>query len=79
MKNIKVMLAALDRGELSEIWLRDTLAQRLMIMRQKRRELEQLERSIEETLSQPLEAALRTSDIKDLARWMQSASPEKIE
>ena len=47
LKNIKELLAALDRGDLSEIWLRDTLEQRLRIMRQKRRELEQLERSID--------------------------------
>lgn len=73
LKNIKEILAALDRGEVSDIWIRDTLEQRLRIIRQERWELTRLERFIEETLSQSSEMPLRTTDIKGLVHWLQSA------
>jgi DNA-binding transcriptional MerR regulator len=73
LKNIKAMFVALDKGELSETWIRGTLERRLRIIRQERWELEQIERSIEETLSRSFDVPLRTSDMQGLARWLQSA------
>lgn len=72
LKDIKKMLGALERGELSERWIRITLDKRLSSTRQKRQALERLERSIERTLKRHLAAPVPVTDLDSLTVWMRS-------
>lgn len=73
LKDIKKMLVALDRGELSEHWIRLTLDRRLSSTRQKLQALLRLERSIEQTLRRHLTAPPPVTDLDSLTSWMRSA------
>jgi DNA-binding transcriptional MerR regulator len=72
LKDIKEMLVALDRGELSEHWILDTLHRRLSSTQQKLHSLQRLERSIERTLKQHLKAPPPVTDLSSLTGWMRS-------
>ena len=73
LKDIKAMLVALDRGELSEHWIRIRLDRRLSSTRQKLRALQQLELCIEQTLKRHLTAPPPVTDLDSLISWMRCA------
>jgi DNA-binding transcriptional MerR regulator len=72
LRDIKEMLVALDRGELSENWIRITLDKRLSSTRQKLQMLQRLERCIELTLKWHLTAPPPVTDLDSLISWMRS-------
>jgi DNA-binding transcriptional MerR regulator len=72
LKDIKEMLVALDRGELSEHWILDTLHRRLSATQRKLRALQRLEHSIEQTLNQHMKAPPPVTDLSSLTGWMRS-------
>lgn len=72
LRDIKALLAALENGGVSGSKMRDTLQQRLTSARRKRRELERVEQSIEQTLSVLDDAAPQASGPAGFMDWGRS-------
>ena len=72
LKDIKAMLDELASNELSETWVHTTLQERLVSTRSKRRKLQHLERSIEQTLCRYQQSPPQTTDMRGFMSWIET-------